>query len=132
MPPDAPVTSTPLSSRPVRTRRAYATDPIAFAARTPGMGLLATDLRAELETQGLAVLRGVLSADEVEELSVAVDAIVRARPPGLLHELGFLGLDERFLRLVDHPSALPLVTDVLGRDIYVYHCHLDVHPPSLE
>ena len=29
-------------------------------------------------------------------------------------------------------APLPLVTDVLGRDIYVYHCHLDVHPPSNE
>ena len=24
------------------------------------------------------------------------------------------------------------MTDVLGRDIYVYHCHLDVHPPTCE
>ena len=96
------------------------------------MSALGTDLRAELETQGLAVLEGALSPGETGELTDAVDAVMRSRPPGPLHELGFLGLDERFLELVDHPAALPLVTDVLGRDIYVYHCHLDVHPPTCE
>jgi ectoine hydroxylase-related dioxygenase (phytanoyl-CoA dioxygenase family) len=93
---------------------------------------LGTDLRAELETQGLAVLEGALSATETDELTDAVDGVVRARRPGPLHELAFLGLDERFLELVDHPAAFPLVTEVLGRDIYVYHCHLDVHPASVE
>lgn len=96
------------------------------------MTLLGTDLRADLDARGLAVIEGALSELETDELTDAVDGVVRSQPPGPLHLLGFLGLDERFLRLVDHPCALPLVTEVLGRDIYVYHCHLDVHPPSYE
>ena len=52
-----------------------------------------------------------------------------ARDGEPFHRLGFLGLDEAFLELVDHPAALPLVREVLGWNIYVYHCHLDVHPP---
>ena len=78
------------------------------------------------------MLDGALSSDQTDELEDAVDGVIVARPPGPLHELGFLGLDERFLELVDLSEVLPLVTEVLGRDIYVYHCHLDVHPPSLE
>jgi len=121
-----------LSSSPVCTRGAYATDLGATAPRITGVSALGTDLRAELELQGLAVLEGALSPAETDELVNAVDEVVRSRPPGPLHELGFLGLDERFLELVDHPAAFPLVTDVLGRDIYAYHCHLDVHPPAFE
>jgi ectoine hydroxylase-related dioxygenase (phytanoyl-CoA dioxygenase family) len=47
-----------------------------------------------------------------------------------LHRLAFVGLDDAFLELVEHPGCLRLVTDVLGANIYVYHCHLDVHPPE--
>ena len=96
------------------------------------MSALGVDLRAELETQGLVVLEGALSTAETDELTAAVDGVIRSHPPGPLHLLGFLGLDERFLELVDHPAALPLVTDVLGWNIYAYHSHLDVHPPACE
>lgn len=94
------------------------------------MSALGTDLRAELEALGLVVLEGALSAAETDELEDAVDGVIRSRPPGPLHVLGFLGLDERFVELVDHRAAFPLVTDVLGWNIYAYHCHLDVHPPA--
>lgn len=96
------------------------------------MTILDRDLRSDLATRGLAVLEGALSPEETDELTDAVDAVARLRPPGPLHLLGFLGLDDRFLELVDHPAAFPLVREVLGWNIYVYHCHLDVHPPTVE
>ena len=46
-----------------------------------------------------------------------------------LHRLGFVGLDGVFLDLLDHPAAFPLVVETLGWNVYLYHCHLDVHPP---
>jgi ectoine hydroxylase-related dioxygenase (phytanoyl-CoA dioxygenase family) len=33
------------------------------------------------------------------------------------------------VELVDHPAVLSLVCEVLGCNVFVYHCHLDVHPP---
>jgi ectoine hydroxylase-related dioxygenase (phytanoyl-CoA dioxygenase family) len=47
-----------------------------------------------------------------------------------LHRLAFVGLDDAFIELVDHPATLPIVYAALGGNIYLYHCHLDVHPPT--
>ena len=64
----------------------------------------------------------------------AVDrTYARARPDGgALHLLAFCGGDPAFLELLDHPRVLPLVASLLGPNIFVYHCHLDVHPPEPE
>ncbi len=47
-----------------------------------------------------------------------------------MHLLAFCGREAAFLEVLDHPSTLPLVVDVLGPNIFMYHCHLDVHPPE--
>jgi ectoine hydroxylase len=88
-------------------------------------------LREQLERDGYAVVEGALEPAAVERLTAAVERVRRAESPNgdALHRLAFLGLDETFLDLVDHPAVLPLVLDVLGWNVYVYHCHLDVHPP---
>lgn len=49
---------------------------------------------------------------------------------GPLHPLAFCGRDATFLELLDHPATLPLVIDALGPNVFMYHCHLDVHPPE--
>jgi ectoine hydroxylase-related dioxygenase (phytanoyl-CoA dioxygenase family) len=41
-----------------------------------------------------------------------------------------VGLHEAFLSLLDHPATLPIVVDLLGWNIFMHHCHLDVHPPE--
>jgi ectoine hydroxylase len=92
----------------------------------------ALDVRLELATRGLAVIEDALSCAETEALVDAVDGVARQHAAGPLHLLGFVGLDERFLTLVDHPAAFPLVRELLGWNIYVYHSHLDVHPPAVE
>ena len=84
---------------------------------------------------GFVVLPHALGADEVVTLVEATDRVWEARreaPNDPLHELGFVRRDERFVELVDHPLALPLVRQLLGWNIYLYHCHLDVHPPRVE
>jgi ectoine hydroxylase-related dioxygenase (phytanoyl-CoA dioxygenase family) len=47
-----------------------------------------------------------------------------------LHLLAFCGREAAFLELLDHPAALPLVVGALGPNVFMYHCHLDVHPPE--
>jgi ectoine hydroxylase-related dioxygenase (phytanoyl-CoA dioxygenase family) len=45
-----------------------------------------------------------------------------------LHLLAFLGEAQAFVDLLDHHATIPTVAQVLGDNIYCYHCHLDVHP----
>jgi ectoine hydroxylase len=89
-----------------------------------------TALRRRLEREGLVILEERLDAERIARLKSAVDCVWRTRGDGsALHLLGFVGLDESFVELVDHPAALTLVCEVLGSNVFVYHCHLDVHPP---
>jgi len=89
-------------------------------------------VREEFERNGFVVVPEALRRAEVERLEAAVDRVWEKEggSAGPLHRLAFAGLDDSFLELVDHPACLPLVADVLGPNIYVYHCHLDVHPPE--
>jgi len=96
-----------------------------------------TDARTQLETDGYTLLRGALPPEEVADLRMAVDDVWRRhrdeaprRGVAALHLLAFLNEDRRFLDLVDHPRALRTIVDVLGPNIFMYHCHLDVHPPE--
>lgn len=81
--------------------------------------------RSRFERDGFLVVPGALSGIELAELVDAVDGVWdRRRAPGTnrnepLHLLAFLGEDERFLQLLDHPATLPLVADVLGWNISV-------------
>jgi ectoine hydroxylase len=88
----------------------------------------------DLERDGYLIVEDALDGKAVERLTAAVDRVWNAeRPDGsALHLLGFLGRDHAFVELVDHPKTFPLVYRVLGWNIYVYHCHLDVHPPLHE
>lgn len=93
------------------------------------------DLRAAFERDGYALVHGALSADEVERLTEAIDRTYLAEGgDGLrpLHLLAFCGREAPFLELLDHRSTLPLVVHLLGPNVFMYHCHLDVHPPEAE
>ncbi|MBA3366717.1 MAG: phytanoyl-CoA dioxygenase family protein [Actinobacteria bacterium] len=84
-----------------------------------------------LEERGYAVIEDALPPAQLERLTRAVDRVweTRCRERGALHELSFLGHDRAFLELLDQPLVLSLVSATLGWNVYVYHCHLDVHPP---
>jgi ectoine hydroxylase-related dioxygenase (phytanoyl-CoA dioxygenase family) len=89
-------------------------------------------MREDFERDGFVIVPGALRPAAVRRLEEAVDRVweTEGRSAGPFHRLAFAGLDDAFLELVDHPACLPLVSDVLGANIYVYHCHLDVHPPE--
>jgi ectoine hydroxylase len=88
----------------------------------------------DFERDGFVVVEDALDADTLARLTAAADRVWAAeRPDGTaLHRLGFLCLDPAFVELIDHPTTFPLVYELLGWNIYVYHCHLDVHPPLPE
>jgi ectoine hydroxylase-related dioxygenase (phytanoyl-CoA dioxygenase family) len=86
----------------------------------------------EFERNGFVIVPGALRPAQVDRLEAAVDRVweEEAGSDGPLHRLAFAGLDDAFLELVDHPVCLSLVAGALDSNIYVYHCHLDVHPPE--
>jgi ectoine hydroxylase len=103
-----------------------------MAIREAPIGLDAAH-REAFERDGYVLLENALTADEVRRLTTAVDAVYAEERPdegGPLHLLAFCGRDAAFLDLLDHPWTLPLVVDVLGPNVFMYHCHLDVHPPE--
>jgi ectoine hydroxylase-related dioxygenase (phytanoyl-CoA dioxygenase family) len=97
---------------------------------TPRLG---SDRRTAFERDGYCVVRQALAPDEVDRLVGAVDRTYAAEGgdgSSPLHLLAFCGREAAFLELLDHPSTLPLVIDLLGPNVFMYHCHLDVHPPE--
>jgi ectoine hydroxylase len=93
--------------------------------------------RVAFERDGYLLVPGALSREQLSRLGEAVDRVWWDRrhvPPvrgaEALHLLAFVGLEEAFLELVDHPVTFPIVVALLGWNIFMYHCHLDVHPPE--
>jgi ectoine hydroxylase-related dioxygenase (phytanoyl-CoA dioxygenase family) len=93
--------------------------------------------RHGFERDGYLVVDDALDATHVSRLIEAVDRVWAAHrdaPPVAradpLHLLAFVGSDPLFLELLDHEPILRLVVDLLGWNVFMYHCHLDVHPPA--
>jgi ectoine hydroxylase len=53
----------------------------------------------------------------------------RSNRPGAMHTFAFVLRDAAYLELLDLPTTFPLVVELLGWNIYLYHCHIDQHPP---
>jgi len=87
-----------------------------------------------LERDGYAVVPGALRGAGLRRVLAAVDRVWTEEAPAQtpLHLLAFAGRDPAFLELIDHPATFPLVHAALGWNIHMYHCHLDVHPPTAE
>jgi ectoine hydroxylase-related dioxygenase (phytanoyl-CoA dioxygenase family) len=86
------------------------------------------------EDDGYLIVKDVLDQDRVEALTGAVDRIwadlvAQGHGPSenLLHH-DFLWRDPLFVELVDHPRIFPIICEIMGWNIYVYHHHLGVTP----
>jgi hypothetical protein len=98
-----------------------------------------TDLeRAEFNETGMLTLRGVLAPERVAHLEEVTDRIYARRlteghsPTASCFYPNFIPEDAAFVDLVDEPQVLPKVWGILGWNIYLYHAHLIVTPPSGE
>jgi ectoine hydroxylase len=109
----------------------------------PDVSAAATGKLRELEDRGYVVVKGALSPVQVagylklhqriyqEELTAGrlAPAGGRSNRPGAMHAFGFVLRDPAYLELLDLPTTFPLVWGALGWNIYIYHCHIDQHPP---
>ena len=92
--------------------------------------------REAFERDGYFMVEDALSASQVERLTEIVDRIYEreadqsAGADGKLFYGDFIPDSPLFLDLVDYPKILPKVWDILGWNIYLYHAHLIVTPPS--
>ena len=94
--------------------------------------------RERFERDGYLIVEDALDPDHVARLIEAIDltwaahrgvpAVAGAEP---LHLLAFVGRDPLFLELLDHEPVLRLIVDLLGWNVFMYHCHLDVHPSAV-
>ena len=92
--------------------------------------------RTTFEERGMLMIEDALSADQVAQLTTLADQIFDARraaghdPHTALFYPNFIPDSSHFADLVDYPKILPKVWGILGWNIYLYHAHLIVTPPS--
>lgn len=86
-----------------------------------------------LDVEGYAVLEDVLPRPTVDALVAASQELYERSPKGVgvqpLHSLEAYARDRRLAELLACQPALEVVRAALSESIYVYHSHLDVHPP---
>lgn len=85
---------------------------------------------------GLLLIENALSSDQVTALTIASDRLYAQKidaghdPRKALFYPNFIPDDPLFADLVDYPKTLPKVWGLLGWNIYLYHAHMIVTPPS--
>ena len=97
---------------------------------------LTDEERRTFEETGMLVVPDALSPGQVRALTAATDAVYQRHvaaghdPTAALFYPNFLPDDPQYLSLVDYPKILPKVWGILGWNIYLYHGHLIVTPPT--
>lgn len=86
--------------------------------------------------QGYLQIENALSPEQIKDLTEASDRIYEAKVAAghdstkALFYPNFIPDNELFAHLVDYERVLPKVWGILGWNIYLYHAHLIVTPPS--
>jgi hypothetical protein len=97
---------------------------------------LTDDERASFDEQGLLQLENVLTPEQVRQLTEVTDGLHAAHLAAggasdtAMFYPNFVAEHDAFADLVDHPQLFPKVWGILGWNIYLYHGHLIVTPPS--
>jgi hypothetical protein len=84
----------------------------------------------------MLVVENALSGERLERLTDACDRVHRGylengfEPTKALFHPNFIPDDEGFQELVDFSRVFPKVWGILGWNIYLYHAHLIVTPPT--
>ncbi len=97
---------------------------------------LTAEERRAFEQYGILQIENALSPQAVAELTECTDRIYQKKldegddPDAALFYPNFIPEAEAFQNLVDYDRVLPRVWGILGWNIYLYHAHLIVTPPS--
>jgi hypothetical protein len=86
--------------------------------------------RDVFEQTGYITIPDALSGQQVASLSSAIDDLT-ARDPDKIHNVAdIFGKHDAFLELLDLPTVLPVITELLGTNIWVNHSHLNANPAT--
>jgi ectoine hydroxylase len=98
---------------------------------------LTDEERTTFEKTGMFHIENALSPQQVSDLTAIVDGIHErkltageAPTDKAMFVANFIPEHEKFADLVDYERVLPKVWGLLGWNIYLYHTHLIVTPPS--
>lgn len=97
---------------------------------------LTDEERAQFENQGYLIVEDALSPERTAALTEITDRIYAQKVAEgfdarkALFYPNFIPDDPLFLDLVDYERILPKVWGILGWNIYLYHAHLIVTPPT--
>ena len=87
-------------------------------------------------TQGYLVIPNALDDPQCDHLESLVDTIWSEQQAqgkdGNLFYPNFVGRDQSFIDLLDHPATFPAAWSILGWNIYLYHSHLGVTPQEAD
>jgi ectoine hydroxylase len=93
--------------------------------------------RKTFETEGILYVEDALDPAHVDRLREETDRVHArrlqegiARPDAAMMYPNFVQEDQSFVDLVDYDRILPKVWGILGWNIYLYHAHMIVTPPS--
>src|ERR1700722_1634334 len=97
---------------------------------------LTDDERQIFNETGMLTVENALSPERVKSLTAASDRLYGEKvavghdPTKALFYPDFIRHDPLFLDLVDEGKILPKVWGILGWNIYLYHAHMIVTPPT--
>lgn len=97
---------------------------------------LTEEERRTFNETGYLIMENALSPEQVKALTAEVDRIHERKlkegqdPQKAMFYTDFVKDHQLFLDLVDYDKVLPKVWGILGWNIYMYHTHLIVTPPS--
>ena len=87
-------------------------------------------IRDDFEELGYIEIPDALSSQQSERLIHAIDKLT-ARAPDRIHNVAdIFGKHDAFLELLDLPTVLPTVTELLGTNIWVNHSHFNANPAT--
>ena len=111
-------------------------------------GVLTEEQKCQWKKDGYLVLKGVLSAEEIEKLTTVVDQMDEEHQKQLsanssqdksdvksytgLNKLNIIDDSDIFIELIDHPATFPVVLELLGPFIQLSMSQAMIRPPSPE
>lgn len=84
------------------------------------------------ERQGYVTIPDALSEQQVARLCSAIDELTAHDPDKIHNVADIFGKHDAFLELLDLPTVLPAVIELLGTNIWVNHSHFNANPATDE
>jgi hypothetical protein len=89
------------------------------------------ELMEQFNEQGYLLLRNVLSPEKVSRLNAVIDDLIAEQPEALaLNIYNSVERHEEIASLMEEPSILPLMVNLLGFNIQLHISHLTVRKPN--